>query len=296
MKIVSPARQSSDPTAAHPAAWAAGRGEETHSATFRALAWSQEDDGAADPLPYIGDLYGDVAGQNPAPEADSQPTGLVGADGAETPSTRSGRPAVLFGIAAGFAAVACGGLLLAVLNTDDGPTRISPEVTQPARNVTSQPNTATAAIRPPSPAPVRTAAGPALVVPSAVAPSRAFPAPAPESQTPAAPEAAVPAAVAPAATVPAAVPEVSAPEVSAPEFTAPDATPPVWVPPVTPQPVPHPVGPQTFHVPAVSGPIHVPTVGDPALPLPAAPDPVLTLTPDLVLPVTIPTLSTGAGR
>ena len=121
-----------------PNAWAARREDQAQSATFRALAWSQDDDSAAEPLPYTGEEYQVCS--------DSRPAVRVTTDTAEPPSaTGYRRSTLLYGIAAGFAAAAIGGLLLTAVNTDDGPTTISTKVTQPATNVVnSQPNSETA--------------------------------------------------------------------------------------------------------------------------------------------------------
>ena len=312
MVSISTTRQASDPTAASPSAWATGRGDGPQSETFRALAWSQEDDSLAEPLPYTGDEYS-------VPEADSRPTVRI-ADAAEVSSgNRYRRSALLYGITAGFAAAAIGGLLFTVMNTDDGPATISTKVSQPATNVVnSQPNVETVPIRPSAPAPVKPAAAPAHVVSSAVAPSRAFSAPAPAPQTTFVPEAAASAAVPEAAVPEAAVPEAAAPEAPAPEapapaapaaatpeFTPPGAKPPVWVPPVTPQNVPHPVGPEPFHVPvAPEGPMTLPIphfgASAPAAPVapaaPAVPNPVISLKPGVTIPPVIPVFSSGSGQ
>jgi hypothetical protein len=289
-----------------PNAWAARREDQAQSATFRALAWSEDDDSVAEPLPYTGEEYLECS--------DSRPGVRVTADTAEPPSaTGYRRPTLLYGIAAGFAAAAIGGLLLTVVNTDDGPTTISTKVTQPAANVVnSQPDSEKARqdgpIRQFVPAPVKTAGVPVRAVPSAVAPGPTIAGPAPETQTPSTPEAAVPEVAVPEAAVPeVAVPEAVAPEAAAPEFTAPDAKPPVLVPPVisspvvslpevTPQQVPNPVGPLDFDLPTD---FHVPTVADPPIAwpaAPAAPNPVLNWQPEVVIPVVIPTISTGAGQ
>ena len=302
------ARQTSDPTAASPTvaheprtgrtpnAWAAGRGDEFQSQTFRALAWSQEDDSLAEPLPYTGDAYS-------VPEVDSRPTVRI-ADAAEpSPGNRYRRSTLLYGIAAGFAAAAIGGLLLTMVNTDDGPTTISTKVSQPATNVVNpQPNIETVPIRSSSPAPVKTGGAPAHVVSSAVAPSHALSAPAPAAQTPAAPEAAAPAvaepeaaapavaepeAAAPAAAAPAAAPVTEAPAAATPEFTPPQAKPPVWVPPVIPQKVPYPLGP--LQVPTIPDPVRVPPASNPSTPL-------LSLRPGLTVPPMIPPMSGGSGQ
>lgn len=294
-------RGASEPTGRTPTAWAAGPGVEGQSATFRALAWSQDDDSGAEPLPYIGEEYQECT--------DSRPTVRVTADIAE-PSSAIGyrRSASLYGIAAGFAAAAVGGLLLSVVNTDDGPATISTKVTQPATNVVkSEPKSEAVKqegpIRQSVPAPVSVATAPVSVVPSAFAPGPTIAAPARDTQTPSMPEAAAPEAAAPEA----AAPKAAAPESAAPEFTAPDAKPPVWVPPalsspivsvpeVTPQQVPHPVGPLDFDLPTN---FHVPTVADPPIAspaAPAAPNPVITWQPEVVIPAVIPTLSTGVGQ
>lgn len=281
-----------------PNAWAARREDQAQSATFRALAWSQDDDSVAEPLPYTGDEYQE--------STDSRPTVRVTADTAEPPSaTGYRRSALLYGIAAGFAAAAIGGLLLSVVNTDDGPATISTKLTQPATNVVkSQPKTEPARqespIRQSVPAPVSTATAPVGAVPSAVAPRPAAAAPTRDTQTPSTPESA-------AAAPEAAAPKAAAPESAAPEVTDPEAKPPVWVPPalsspivsvpeVTPQQVPHPVGPLDFDLPTD---FHVPTVADPPIAspaAPAAPNPVITWQPEVVIPVVIPPLSTGAGQ
>lgn len=298
---VAPTETCESVTGRAPNAWAARREDQAPSATFRALAWSQDDDSVAEPLPYTGEEYQECT--------DSRPTARVTADTAE-PSSATGyrRSTLLYGIAAGFAVAAIGGLLLSVVNTDDGPATISTKVTQPATNIVkpqpkSEPARQEGPIREAVPAPAGTATAPVHAVPSAVAPRPATAAPAPDTQTPSTPEAAAPEAAAPEV----AAPKAAAPESAAPEFTAPDAKPPVWVPPalsspivsvpeVTPQQVPHPVGPLDFDLPTD---FHVPTVADPQIAspaAPAAPDPVITWQPEVVIPVVIPTLSTGVGQ
>jgi hypothetical protein len=319
MMSTSATPQTSDPmaaSAAHepvtghtPNAWAAGRGDEFQSETFRALAWSQEDDSLAEPLPFMGDEYS-------APEA--------------APSApRYRRAPLLLGLAAGFAATAIGGLVLTLVNTDSVPTTTAPVVLQPVQNASIPQSNGDAGnqggvFRPAAAAPAKTAGSPArTVLPAANTPPIAVstPAPAVAAATQAAPPPA-PEVKTPEVTVPeVATPEVSPPVlVPPPVFSPPMVSPPVLVPPpvvsppvislpeVTPQPVPHPVGPPTFHVPvAPEGPMTLPLphvgVPAPAAPIapaapaaPAASNPVITLKPGVTLPQILPTFSGGAGN
>jgi len=300
-------------TAAHesltgriPTAWTTGRDDESQSATFRALAWSQEDDSVADYLPYIGEEF-------TVSEADSRQTVHCAADAAGSVSApRYGRSVLLCGIVAGFAAAAVGGLLVAFVNADITPPTTSPAVIQPAKNaVVSQPNGGSAhqggPIRPLAPAPTNTAAAPVRTGGSAATPAPTAPALPPASQGPSAPQVSAPEVTTPEVTVPqvatpqiatpqvatpeVATPEVAAPEVATPEVAAPQVEPPiVSVPEVTPHPVPHPVGPIVLHVPTVSDP------AIPALVAPAASNPVISLKPDVTIPVVIPRFPAGAGQ
>ena len=290
-------------------AWATGRDDESQSATFRALAWSQEDDSAAEYLPYVGEEFA-------ASEVDSRQTVQYAEDAAGSFSApRDNRSALLYGIVAGFAAAAVGGLLLTVVNADITPTTTSPTVIQPAKNaVMPQLNTESAqqdsAARPSAPAPTNAVASSARPFPQAATPAPNAPALPPAAQKPSAPEAAAPEVAAPAVIAP----EVTTPQVKPQVLVVPPELPPVITSPIvsvpegTSQPVPHPVGPVVIHVPTVSdpvhlptpsGPIHVPTVFDPVIPAPAAPaasNPVISLKPGVTIPVVIPTLSTGAGQ
>ena len=295
-------------TAAHepltgriPTAWTTSRDDESQSATFRALAWSQEDDSVGEYLPYIGEEF-------TVSEADSRQTVHCAADAAGSVSApRYSRSVLLFGIVAGFAAAAVGGLLVAFVNADITPPTTSPTVIQPAKNaVVSQPNGGSAhqggPIRPLAPAPTNTAAAPVRTGASAATPAPTAPALPPASQGPSAPQVPAPEVTTPEVTVPqvatpqistpqVATPEVATPEVATPEVAAPQVEPPiVSVPEVTPQPVPHPVGPIV---------LHVPTVSDPAIPAPAGPaasNPVISLKPDVTIPVVIPRFPAGAGQ
>jgi hypothetical protein len=295
-------------TAAHepltgriPTAWTTSRDDESQSATFRALAWSQDDDSVGEYLPYIGEEF-------TVSEADSRQTVHCAADAAGSVSApRYSRSVLLFGIVAGFAAAAVGGLLVAFVNADITPPTTSPTVIQPAKNaVVSQPNGGSAhqggPIRPLAPAPTNTAAAPVRTGASAATPAPTAPALPPASQGPSAPQVPAPEVTTPEVTVPqvatpqiatpqVATPEVATPEVATPEVAAPQVEPPiVSVPEVTPQPVPHPVGPIVLHVPTVSDP------AIPALVAPAASNPVISLKPDVTIPVVIPSFPAGAGQ
>lgn len=287
-----------------PTAWATSRDDESQSATFRALAWSQEDDAADEYLPWIGEEY-------TVSEVDSRQAVQFAEEAAGSVSApRFSRSALLYGIIAGFAAASVGGLLLTVVNADIAPPTTSPTVIQPAENVVvSQPNGESAhqagPIRPFAPAPTNAVASSTRPVPPAAISAPSAPALPPASQLPSAPQASAPEVTAPEVTTPQVKPQVL---VVPPELPPLVTSPIVSVPEVTPQPVPHPVGPIVIHVPAVSdpthlptpsGPIHMPTVFDPAIPEPAAPaasNPGISLKPGVTIPVVIPTLSTGAGQ
>ena len=281
-----------------PTAWATSRDDESQSATFRALAWSQEDDSADEYLPWIGEEYS-------VSEVDSRQAVQFAEDAAGSVSApRFSRSALLYGIVAGFAAASVGGLLLTVVNADIAPPTTSPTVIQPAENVVvSQPNGESAhqagPIRPFAPAPTNAVASSARPVLPAAISAPSAPALPPASQLPSAPQASAPGVAAPEVAAPeVAAPEVTTPQVKPPVLVAPPQLPPVVtspivsVPEVTPQPVPHPVGPIVIHVPTATDsiqlpiPSHVPTVSDPAI----------SLKPGVTVPVVIPTLSAGAGQ
>jgi hypothetical protein len=295
-------------TAAHepltgriPTAWTTSRDDESQSATFRALAWSEEDDSVGEYLPYVGEEF-------TVSEADSRQTVHCAADAAGSVSApRYSRSVLLLGIVAGFAAAAVGGLLVAFVNADITPPTTSPAVIQPAKNaVVSQPNGESAhqsgPIRPVAPAPTNSAAAPVRTGASAATPAPTAPALPPASQGSSAPQVSAPEVTVPQVATPqiatpqvttpeVAAPEVATPEVAAPEVAAPQVEPPiVSVPEVTPQPVPHPVGPIVLHVPTVSDP------AIPALVALAASDPVTSLKPDVTIPVVIPRFPAGAGQ
>ena len=260
------------------------------SATLWALAWSDEPESLAEPVPYTG-------GDDAAPQSGQ---------------TRYRLPVLLFGIAAGAAAIAVGGLALTLSGTETQP---SPAVTTEAVQIAVTPgegptgDDARAGGAPQSFLPVTVgspaaatvtrvtnvpqrvinsskpsvAAGPASTPPVGVpqdfgtAPAPAAPAPEAPAPAPAAP---APAAPAPApVTTPAAPPPPAAPPVSTPPI--------VSIPEVTPMPMPHPVVPPTFDVSSVPvAPNHgvVPPVLD-FTPAPLSPKPGIVLPPVLHNPV-----------
>lgn len=158
------------PTAMGSAAWAAGAaglaaGESAvdgaASATFRALAWSQDDDSAGDPLPYTGDDYTASAGYaSPGAYASQGATAArppvaftphedgysgqfsgdqLGGDqfrGEPAPLPWYKRPPVLFGAAATAALLAIGGLAVTLTSSVGDSTPVT-ETETPAPNDTS---------------------------------------------------------------------------------------------------------------------------------------------------------------
>lgn len=172
------------PTAMGHAAWAAGAaglaatesaGDGAPSATFRALAWSQDDEaGAADPLPYTGEdytsagTYPDPGGTAARPAVDfARPDEHFDDEVAPLPWHK--RPPVLFGVAAAAALLAAGGLAVTltsspgesgtVTETAPVPSETVPELPPPVTTVTVGPDgVATTTVSqppppPPSPAP-----------------------------------------------------------------------------------------------------------------------------------------------
>ena len=84
------------------------------SATFRALAWSQDDDTADDVVPYTGDVY-DTGVTDARPQVQYVPP----TEPIEEPRTTWQRlPQLVFGIAAVVAVVAVGGVAVALTSCD----------------------------------------------------------------------------------------------------------------------------------------------------------------------------------
>ncbi len=123
-------------TSMEPTAWAAGAAgaaatesatDGDQSATFRALAWSQDDSKAHEPVPYAGADYS--YSSYPAP-------GSGGFDDSAAqpiepePLPWYKRPVVLFGLAAALALAATGGLAY-TLTAERHPTDQTPSVTEP---------------------------------------------------------------------------------------------------------------------------------------------------------------------
>ncbi len=123
-------------------------GDAPGSATFRALAWSQDDDTADDVVPYTGDVYatdGTVARPSVQYVPPTEPI--------EEPRSAFNRlPQLVFGLAAVVAVVAVGGVAVALTSASD-----STKSTQTPKIATSAPGPTSAAPPPPStPPPVQT--------------------------------------------------------------------------------------------------------------------------------------------
>lgn len=257
------------------------------SATLWALAWSDEPESLAEPVPYTG-------GDDVAPQSGE---------------TRRRLPVLLFSIAASAAAIAIGGLALTLGGTDTQP---EPAVTTESVQIAVTPGQEPAgdgtraggnAPRPSLPVAVgspaaqtvpRVANAPQRVINASAPSAAAGPASAPQAAVPQnvgapaapapAPAAPAPAAPAPAAPGPAPVTIMVAPPPSAaPPVSAPPI---VSIPEVTPMPMPNPVFPPTFHVPSV--PVAPNPVVPPILqstPAPLAPKPGIVVPPVLHEPV-----------
>jgi hypothetical protein len=122
---------------------ATGRGG-PDSSTFRQLAWSQDDDGPGDPLPYMGEDY---AAETSITRAVSQyvpPTGPIGVD---EPRAWQRLPVLIFGLAAVAALVAVGGVAIALTSSEGS----SPPPSKPS--VTATPLSSSLPPPPPSPPP-----------------------------------------------------------------------------------------------------------------------------------------------
>jgi actin-like ATPase involved in cell morphogenesis len=143
-------------------------GDGSGSATFRALAWSQDEDAAGEPVPYAGEDY---VGDTGATRATSQyvaPTGPIGVD---EPRPWQRLPQLVFGLAAVVALVAVGGVAIVL--------------TSAVGDSTPTPSTAPATVKPPS-----SSVEPALPPPTSEVPqsivtvtSEAPPPPPPETET-----------------------------------------------------------------------------------------------------------------
>ena len=122
------------------------------SATFRALAWSQDDDTADDVVPYTGDLY-DTVGTAARPPVQYVPA----TEPIEEPrSTWNRLPQLVFGLAAVVAVVALGGVAVALTSATD-----STKTTEPPKHRHVGPGPTSAAPPPSSPPPSRPSRSPA---------------------------------------------------------------------------------------------------------------------------------------
>ncbi|MEH3139256.1 MAG: Hsp70 family protein [Mycobacterium kyogaense] len=128
-----------EPTAMAPAAWAAGAAglaagqaadDGAASATFRALAWSQDDDLGSEPVPYTGADYVAASPDQARPSVAFSPDD----DGHDEPAPLAWykRPPVLFGIAAAAALLAAGGLAVTLTSSDGDPGTVTETATPPA--------------------------------------------------------------------------------------------------------------------------------------------------------------------
>src|SRR5690606_37400589 len=127
------------PTAMSSAAWAAGAAglaasesasDGAASATFRALAWSQDDSPAEEPVPYTGADYsagGAATGARP-PVDFTDDTGGYQAEPAPLPWYK--RPPVLFAFAAAAALAAMGGLAYTLTSATSDSTPVTETATE----------------------------------------------------------------------------------------------------------------------------------------------------------------------
>ncbi|MCH9709385.1 MAG: Hsp70 family protein [Actinomycetia bacterium] len=178
------------PTAMGSAAWAAraaglAAGESAvdgaASATFRALAWSQDDESVGDPLPYTGDDYTSTSsypgqgatavpppvdftsgdGGYPNESAGNYESAGTAPYGEPDPFPWYKRPPVLFGVAAAAALLAIGGLALTLNSSIGDPTTVTEtatpapgELPPPVTTVTVGPDgVATTTVSQPPPTP-----------------------------------------------------------------------------------------------------------------------------------------------
>ncbi|MEE9242532.1 MAG: Hsp70 family protein [Mycobacterium sp.] len=185
------------PTAMSSAAWAAGVAgvaasesavDGAASATFRALAWSEDDGSAEDPLPYTGDDYtssadyadrGATAARPPAgfPPQEDWYQGELGGEPAPLPWYK--RPPVLFGGAAVAALLAIGGLAVTLTSSVGDSTPVTetatspPELPPPVTTVTVGPDglATTTVSQPPAPPPDSTTTTPSATTTTTAEPT-----------------------------------------------------------------------------------------------------------------------------
>ncbi|MFM8598296.1 MAG: hypothetical protein ACKOB8_04735 [Mycobacterium sp.] len=245
-------------------AWASGGDDEyaapggPQSATFRALAWSQDDGSGEDVVPYAG-------GEHADPQTASPPWYR--------------RPQLLVGVAAALAAVGIGGLAFSLTGANE----TSPVTTTPSAPPGPPPPTA-------KPGASASTAQPTGSLPPAVAPPAVRSTPARGPAQPSA-TAAVPAVTQQARPTYSEVPSAAAPEAgppapaaipAAPEPAAPAPAPAAPAP--APQGGPFPVPPAQPAAPAPAAPVPAPQGGPfPVPPISVAPvvPEIITLTPPI---------------
>ncbi|MCH9728638.1 MAG: Hsp70 family protein [Actinomycetia bacterium] len=184
------------PTAMSSAAWAAGVAgvaasesavDGAASATFRALAWSEDDDSVEDPLPYTGDDYtssadyadrGPTVAQSPAgfTPQEGWDQGELGGEPAPLPWYK--RPPVLFGGAAAAALLALGGLAVTLTSSFGDSTPVTEyttpsELPPPVTTVTVGPDglATTTVSQPPAPPPDSTTTTPSTTTTTTTEPT-----------------------------------------------------------------------------------------------------------------------------
>lgn len=222
------------PTDMAPSAWAVNAARDAagesvsdgaQSATYRALAWSEDDSAAAEPLPYSGD--GDAGDYGAGPELDAGFDEGGGYGGGIEPQPWRKRSAVLFGLAAAAAATALlgAGLLAFKLTSATGnPTETTNEVTAPSAPVPISPQPppitktvtgppAPAGPPPPPPAPPTTTATPIMTTtqPTTTAPTTQPTTTAPTTQPTTTAPTTQPTTTAPTTTVPTTQPTTTHP-------------------------------------------------------------------------------------
>jgi hypothetical protein len=123
-------------------------GDAPGSATFRQLAWSQDDDASAEPVPYMGEEYSADTSITRAVAQYVPPTGPIDVD---EPRAWQRLPQLVFGVAAVLALVAFGGVAIALTSAtgDSTPTPVPMPKTAPA---TATPLSSSVAPPPPPPA------------------------------------------------------------------------------------------------------------------------------------------------
>ena len=171
--LIPPALNPGEPAASVAPTTPVPTGNAPVSATFRQLAWSQDDDASGEPVPYMGEEYSADTGITRAVSQYVPPTGPIDVD---EPRAWQRLPQLVFGVAAVVALVAFGGVAIALTSAtgDSTPTPTPTPKTAPA---TATPLSSSVAPPPPPP--------PATEVPQSIVTvtSEAPPPPPPETVT-----------------------------------------------------------------------------------------------------------------